>query len=46
MSLLFSGFIYFGYENHWLGLGIEVGHNVSGSVAFLDYITGLSLKSP
>jgi tellurite resistance protein TerC len=44
MALLFSVFIYFGYENHWLDLGIEVGHNVKGSVAFFDYFTGFLIE--
>ncbi|MEZ5056995.1 MAG: TerC family protein [Saprospiraceae bacterium] len=40
MSLLFSVFVYFAYENHWLGIGIEIGENLSGKTAFLNYLTG------
>jgi len=40
LSLLFSGFVYFGYENHWLGLGDTVGDPQSGKSAFLNYLTG------
>ncbi len=44
MSLLFSVFIYFGYENHWIGLGETVGHDVGGMKAFLAYLTGFIVE--
>lgn len=44
LSLLFSLFIYFGYENHWLGLGETVGHVLSGKEATLKYLTGYLIE--
>lgn len=40
LSLMFSGFIYFGYENHWFGIGETVGSDLSGKEATLLYLTG------
>jgi tellurite resistance protein TerC len=44
LSLLFSVFVYFGYENHWMGMGSTVdavdGMVNTGSSALLKYITG------
>ena len=44
MGLAFSGFVYFGYENHWLGLGNTVdavdGKINDGGTATLKYLTG------
>lgn len=39
-SLLFSVFIYFAYENHWLGIGDTIGHDVGGAKAALAFLTG------
>ena len=44
LSLLFSFFIYFGYENHWFGLGQTVGHPLSGEEATLKYLTGYLIE--
>ena len=44
LSLLFSVFIYFGYENHWLGLGQTVGHDVGGAKAAITYLTGYIIE--
>jgi len=44
LGLAFSVFVYFGYENHWLGLGAGVdavdGRVNDGSLATLKYLTG------
>jgi tellurite resistance protein TerC len=40
LSLLFSVFIYFGYENHWLGIGQTIGHDTGGMKAAIAYLTG------
>ena len=44
MGLLFSVFVYFGYENHWLGLGNTVdavdGTINDGKSATVKYLTG------
>ncbi len=44
LSLMFSGFVYFGYDNHWLGLGDTVGHDVGGMNAALTYLTGYIIE--
>lgn len=40
LALLFNVFIYFAYENHWLGIGREIGHTVEGKAAALNFFTG------
>ena len=44
LSLLFSVFIYFGYENHWLGLGETIGHDIGGMKAAITYLTGYIIE--
>jgi tellurite resistance protein TerC len=44
LSLLFNGVIYFMYEHHWLGIGAEIGHKLTGSQAALQYFTGYVLE--
>ena len=44
VSLLFSGFIYFAYEHHWLGIGIDIGHDVGGAKAAITYLTGYIIE--
>lgn len=44
LSLLFSIFIYYAYEKHWLGIGETVGHDVGGMKAFLAYLTGFIIE--
>ncbi|RYZ67309.1 MAG: TerC family protein [Proteobacteria bacterium] len=51
-SLLFSGFIFLAYSNHWLGLGSpnpnssvpDVAKGLSGTEAFIKYITGYVIE--
>ena len=40
VALLFMIVIYFGYEYHWAGLGLEAHHIQTGSDAALKYLTG------
>lgn len=48
LALLFSIFVYYGYENHWLGLGSTVdavgGQVNNGSAAVLKYLTGYVIE--
>ncbi|MCB0640659.1 MAG: hypothetical protein KDC44_03430, partial [Phaeodactylibacter sp.] len=44
ISLLFSLFIYFGYENHWLGLGKTLGNPMQGGEAVIKYLTGYIIE--
>ena len=44
VSLLFSVFIYFSYENHWLGIGQDIGHDVGGFKASLAFLTGYIIE--
>lgn len=44
VSLLFNVVIYYMYENHWLGIGLHIGHNVDGSEAALKFFTGYVLE--
>jgi tellurite resistance protein TerC len=44
LSLLFSVFIYFAYENHWFDLGIRNGHVTGGMDAALTYLTGYVIE--
>jgi tellurite resistance protein TerC len=44
ISLLFAVFVHYAYENHWFGIGQEVGHDVGGSKAFLAFLTGYIIE--
>ena len=44
LSLLFSIFVYFGYELHWQGLGVTLGNPMSGKEALLTYLTGYLIE--
>ena len=48
LGLAFTVFIYHGYENHWLGLGLQVdlvdGRVNDGSAAALKYVTGYLIE--
>ncbi len=43
-SLFFNGFIYFAYENHWLGIGQHIGVNITGKEAGLNFLTGYLIE--
>jgi tellurite resistance protein TerC len=38
-ALCFNAFIYFAYENHWLGIGLGVGHELDGRQAAIEFFT-------
>jgi len=40
LSGLFAIFIYFAYENYWLGIGHTVGHDLGGQRAAFEYAAG------
>ena len=40
LALIFNVLIYFMYENHWLGIGAEIGHELDGSSAAIQFLTG------
>lgn len=44
LGLLFGFFVYFGYEQHWMGLGRHLGAEVDGSTALLKYLTGYIIE--
>ncbi|HAN78534.1 MAG TPA: hypothetical protein DCQ31_12600 [Bacteroidales bacterium] len=44
ISLLFNVFVYFAYQNNWLGIGITVGDSTPGAKAALDYFTGYLIE--
>ncbi len=44
LALLFNGAIYFMYTHHWLGIGQEVGHELSGGDAALQFFVGYLLE--
>ena len=44
LSLLFSVFIYFGYEHHLLGLGETIGHDIGGMKAAITFLTGYIIE--
>lgn len=49
VALLFNVLVYFLYEYHWLGIGLDVGHQLPGSEAatlfFSGYLTEVSLSA-
>lgn len=44
LSLIFNGLIYYFYENHLFGIGQEIGHQLSGSQAALQFFTGYIIE--
>lgn len=40
IGLLFGVFVYFAYTYHWFGIGLNIGHSISGGVAMTQYISG------
>lgn len=40
LALVFNVLVYFMYENHWLGIGLEIGETVDGAQAALWFFTG------
>ncbi|KAA3662546.1 MAG: TerC family protein [Calditrichaeota bacterium] len=44
LALLFNVLLYFMYEHHWLGIGADVGHQLSGQRAALQFFTGYVIE--
>jgi tellurite resistance protein TerC len=48
LALFFAVFIYFGYENHWMGLGLQPdpidGEVMGGRQAVIKYLTGYVIE--
>ncbi len=44
VSMTFNVLIYYAYENHWLGIGIDVGHDVGGKEAATEFFTGYVIE--
>lgn len=44
LALIFNGLIYYLYENHLFGVGLEIGHQLSGSQAALQFFTGYVIE--
>lgn len=44
LSLIFNGLIYYMYEHHWLGIGREIGHVLSGKQAAVQFFTGYIIE--
>jgi len=44
LSLLFNVLVYYLYDRHWLGVGLQVGHELSGTEGALQFFTGYLLE--
>jgi tellurite resistance protein TerC len=44
LALVFNVFVYFAYEHHWCGIGREVGLELSGRKAALQFFTGYVIE--
>jgi tellurite resistance protein TerC len=44
LALLFNILIYYMYENHWVGIGTQIGHELSGKQAALQFFTGYLIE--
>jgi tellurite resistance protein TerC len=44
LALLFNVGIYYIYENHWLGVGLDTGHPLGGRQAALQFFTGYLIE--
>lgn len=44
ISLLFNVLVYFMYEHHWLGIGLEIGNTLGGRRAAVDFFTGYIIE--
>jgi tellurite resistance protein TerC len=40
LALLFNILVYYMYEYHWLGIGKQIGHELGGKKAALQFLTG------
>lgn len=44
VSLAFNVVLYYMYQNHWLGIGQEIGHPTDGKEAALNFFTGYVIE--
>ena len=44
LAVAFNGIVYFLYENHWIGVGLEFAGHLSGKQASLEFFTGYVLE--
>jgi tellurite resistance protein TerC len=44
LALLFNVGIYYIYDQHWLGVGLDIGHPLGGSQAALQFFTGYLIE--
>ena len=44
LALLFNVLVYYMYQHHWLGVGLEIGHLLDGSDAALKFFTGYVIE--
>ncbi|MBI4717200.1 MAG: TerC family protein [Planctomycetes bacterium] len=40
LAMAFTVFVYFAYENHWMGIGRESAHTEDGKTAALEFLAG------
>ncbi|HKA15109.1 MAG TPA: TerC/Alx family metal homeostasis membrane protein [Myxococcota bacterium] len=43
-GLLFNCFVYFAYADHWLGIGLQVGHELDGWEAALQFLNAFLVE--
>jgi len=43
-GLLFNCFVYFAYANHWLGIGLQVGHELDGREAAIQFLNAFLVE--
>jgi tellurite resistance protein TerC len=43
-GLLFNVFVYFAYSRHWLGIGLEMGHELDGREAAIQFLTAFLVE--
>ena len=44
LALIFNAAVYFMYQHHWLGIGLEIGHPLGGREAALQFFTGYLIE--
>jgi len=44
LALTFNVGVYYLYENHWLGIGQEIGHELTGRQAAVQFLTGYVIE--
>ena len=44
LALAFNAGVYYMYQYHWLGIGLEIGHELTGKQAALQFLTGYVIE--